>query len=244
MFTPESAAPPRRSSLIVVGTDAGRLDAARARADQVVWDLADVAPSRKDIAREQVVEALGSADHGDALVGVRVNPIGTIWAYRDVIDVVERAAEFLDGLVLPRVELPSQIAFVDTLLGMIEQRIDLAHHIDIEIEIATAAGLAGLDELALASERITALVLDEAGVLAALGVPAAARADDALASIRTRVLTVARAIGTDAVVAPPSDLAPDDLRATTSAAQALGVDGARTTDPPQVAALHSVFTRH
>jgi citrate lyase beta subunit len=53
---------------------------------------------------------------------------------------------------VPQVTSPSDIEFVDTLVGMVEQRIDLAHRIDIEAEIATAQGLALLDEIALASD--------------------------------------------------------------------------------------------
>jgi citrate lyase subunit beta/citryl-CoA lyase len=129
---------------------------------------------------------------------------------------------------------------------MIEQRIDLGHRIDIEAEIGTAQGLALLDEIALASDRLTALVLDEAGVLAALGADpgAVTEHDDVLAPVRMQVLGAARAVGLQAVVAPAVDN--DDIdayRAAVVRARAQGYDGARCTHPAQVAVANEVFTR-
>lgn len=207
--------------------------ASRFEADQVVFDLADLDPSRKDVARAGVIEALRSNDYGEALVGVRINPIDSMWAYRDVVDVVEQVGEFVDGVVVPRVSSPGDVEFVDTLVGMVEQRIDLAHRIDIEAEIATAQALALLDEIALASDRLEALVLDEAGALEALGAtvttdgsnPTTALAD-ALAHYGMRVLVAARAVGADAVIAPCTDDEDHDAFAgVVQTVRALGYNG-------------------
>jgi citrate lyase subunit beta/citryl-CoA lyase len=241
----QPAALPRRANLVVPGDYSTRVaGAGRFGAAQVVFDLADVDPSRKDVARAEVADALESNDYGDALVAVRVNPIDSMWAYRDIVDVVERAGEFLDGIVVPQVRSPSDIEFVDTLVSMIERRIDLGHRIDIQAEIATAQALALLDEIALASDRLDALVLDEAGVLSALGAGDGAMTtqDDVLASLRLQMLVTARAVGLDAVVAPAVD--GDDeaaYRATIGRAQALGYDGARCTHPTQVTLANEVF---
>jgi len=167
-----------------------------------------------------------------------------MWAYRDVVDVVERAGEFLDGIVVPRVMSPSDVEFVDTLVGMIERRIDLGHQIDIDAEIGTAQGLALLEEISLASDRVTALVLDEAGVLEALGAgdEAVTDHDDVLGPIRLQVLVAARAVGLQAVIAPAvDDDNKDAYRAALVRARAQGYDGARCTHPIQVALANEVF---
>ena len=237
----------RPSSRLVVPGDEPKQVAGAGRfgATHVVFDLADVDPSRKDVARAGIAEALQATDYGEALVAVRVNPIDSMWAYRDIVDVVERAGEFLDAIAVPRITSPSDVEFVDTLVGMIEQRIDLDHRIDIEAEIGTAQGLALLDEISLASDRLTTLVLDEAGVLEALGADddAVTAGDDMLGSIRLEVLVAARAVGLHAVVAPAVDDDKDDaFRAALVRARAQGYDGARCTHPVQVTLANEVFT--
>lgn len=241
----QPAASPRRANIVVPGdvpkqaAGAGRFGAA-----QIVFDLADVEPSRKDVARAGIAEALVSNDYGDALVAVRVNPIGAMWAYRDIVDIVEEAGEFLDGVVVPGVTSPADVEFVDTLVGMIEQRLDLGHRIDIDAEIATAQALALLEEITLVSDRLDALVLDEAAVLAALGAARGPTAehDAVLAPLRLRVLVAARAVGVQALVAPAVD--GDDteaFRSAASRAHALGYDGVRCTDPAQVTHVNKVY---
>lgn len=242
MVASEERQTPARQSTLVIAADLPERMAGAGRgprAAQVVFDLADLDPSRKDVAREAVISALEADDHGEALVAVRVNPIGTMWAYRDVVDVVERVGEFVDGIVVPRVTAPGDVEFVDTLLGMIEQRIDLAHRIDIDAEIAGAQALMLLDEIALASERLEALVLDEAAVVTALG--ATDDAGAALAAVRVRVLTVARAVGVEAVVAPAEPADDAAYRDAIASAAALGFDGARATHPGRVKAVNAVF---
>jgi len=234
-----------RPSALVTPADSGTMLRAAGRhgATGIVADLADLDPSRKDTARADVTNALEANDYGDALVAVRVNPIGSMWAYRDVVDVVERAGEFLDGIVVPRVMSPSDVEFVDTLVGMIERRIDLGHRIDIEAEIGTAQGLALLEEISLASDRLTALVLDEAGVLEALGAgdEAVTAGDDVLAPLRMQVLVAARAVGLQAVIAPAVDDDTDAYRAALVRARGQGYDGARCAHPVQVALANEVF---
>jgi citrate lyase subunit beta/citryl-CoA lyase len=232
------------SSLLVAGDEPKQVaGAGRFEAAQIVLDLADLDPSHKDIARAGITEALESNDYGAALVAVRVNPIDSMWAYRDIVDVVERAGEFIDGIVVPRVTTPGDIEFVDTLGGMIEQRIDLGHRIDIEAEIATAQGMALLDEIALASDRLDALVLDEAGVLAALGAEDGPMTDndEVLAPLRLQVLVTARAVGLHVVVAPAAGGDTATYRATIERARTLGYDGARCTHPVQVNLANEVF---
>lgn len=85
-----------------------------------------------------------------------------MWAYRDI---VERVGEFVDGIVVPQAGSPGDVERVDTLVGMIE----LDRRSDIHAAIATAQALALLDEIALASDRLDALVLDDAGLLAMVG---------------------------------------------------------------------------
>lgn len=251
-------APSRASSLVTAGDVTGQLrTAARTGARCVVLDLAGLPPDRRDTARAEVITALETVDYTESLVTVRVNPIATMWAYRDIVDVVERVGEFVDCIAVAETTSPGDIEFVDTLVGMIEQRIDLAHPIGIEAEIAGAAGLVLLDEVVVASDRLEAVVLDEAGVATALGAPdpQASGVTAALAPHRLAVLTAARAAGLEAVLDPVvergdgdgehgRDAAADTYRARIADARALGYDGARCTHPTQVKAATAVFGQH
>lgn len=250
-------APSRTSSLLTAGDATGQLrTAARTGASCVVLDLAGLPADRKDTARAEVIAALETVDYGESLVTVRVNPIATMWAYRDVVDVLERAGEFVDCVAVADIASPGDVEFVDTLAGMIEHRIDLAHPIGIEAEIAGAAGLVLLDEVVVASDRLEAVVLDEAGVATALGAPdpRAPGVVAALAPHRLAVLTAARAAGLEAVLDPVVERGDRDeergrdttadtgtYHARIADARTLGYDGARCSHPTQVKAATTVF---
>jgi citrate lyase beta subunit len=80
-----------------------------------------------------------------------------------VIDVVERSGERLDAIVLPKVTGPDHIVWLDLLLAQIEQDRGLPlGKIAIEAQIEDAAGLAAVDDIAAASDRLTALIFGPA----------------------------------------------------------------------------------
>lgn len=247
---PTDPPPTRTASLVTAGDATGQMrTAARSGATTVVLDLAGLPADRKDTARAAVITALETVDFGESLLAVRVNPLTTMWAYRDIVDVVEQVGEFVDCIAVADTTSPGDVEFVDTLVGMIEQRIDLAHPIGIEAEIADAAGLVLLDEIVVASDRLEAVVLDETGVATALGAPdpGASDAVQALSAHRVAVLTAARAAGLEAVLAPAihsGDRDDTSFRAWITDAWAIGYDGTRCTHPAQVTAAMAVFGRH
>ena len=74
------------------------------------------------------------------------------------------------SLVLPKVEGPGDLAFVDRLLGGVEARTGRVRRIGVQALIETAAGLAHVLETArMAGERLEALVLGYADLAASLG---------------------------------------------------------------------------
>ena len=65
--------------------------------DEVFIDLEDaVAPAEKEQSRAAAVQALRDGGWGTKIRAVRVNDVRTGWAYRDVVDIVEHAGEWLD----------------------------------------------------------------------------------------------------------------------------------------------------
>lgn len=235
----------RRSCLLVPADNPGQLKgASRLPADELILDLADVDRADKDTAREAIVETLSAHAYGEPVVSVRVNPIDSMWAYRDVVDVVERVGDFVDCITVPSVRSPSDVEFVDNLLRMIEERIDLAHAIGIEAQIDSAQGLTLVDEIAIAADRLEALVFDAAGMAASLGTAIAAGADaqDILHTVRMTLLVAARTAGLQAVDAYGTQIRGDAYRAAADRSRTLGYDGAWCRHPEQVAQANEIFS--
>jgi citrate lyase subunit beta / citryl-CoA lyase len=234
----------RRSCLLVPARDPGRLKGAgRFPADELVLDLAGLGRADKDTAREAIIETLSTQAYGEQIVSVRINPIDSMWAYRDVIDVVERVGDFVDCITIPGVRSPGDVEFVDKLLRMIEERIDLAHHIGIAAQIDNAQGLTLVDEVAIAADRLEALIFDAGGMAESLGSARTIDADDRgmLHAVRMTVLVAARTAGLQAVDVYGADVTGDAYRAAAEHSRLLGFDGAWCDHPDQVAQANEVF---
>jgi citrate lyase subunit beta / citryl-CoA lyase len=244
---------PRRTTLAVPGSSPRFLQKARGLpADEVFLDLEDaVAPAAKADARLQVTQAL-RADWGPTIRAVRVNDASTGWAYRDVVDIVEQAGEYLDAIVLPKVTGPRDIGWLDLLLSQVEQAAGLPPgKIAIEAQIEDAAGLAAVDEIAAASPRIESLVFGPADFMASLGMrsltvgaqPAAYAGGDAFHYAHMRILVAARAHGLQAIDGPFAaigDLA--GLQGSAASVAAIGYDGKWVIHPGQIDTVNAEFS--
>ena len=148
-----------RSELAVPASNPRFIDAAsRSDADVVFLDLEDaVAPSEKEQARKHVVEALHDIDWSGRTVSVRVNGLDTQYMYRDVVDVVERAGDKLDLIMIPKVGTASDVYAVDALVTGIESAKGFETRVGFELIIETALGMQNIAEIAVASPRIESL---------------------------------------------------------------------------------------
>jgi malyl-CoA/(S)-citramalyl-CoA lyase len=160
-----------RSELAVPGTNVGAMRKAPSLgADVVFLDLEDaVAPSDKETARGNVIEALLTLDWSACSVSVRVNGLDTHFCYRDIVDVVERAGSAIDTLLVPKVGSPSDVEFVATLLDQLEAAFELAP-IGIHVLIETALGMTNVESIARARpDRLEAMVFGVADYAASVG---------------------------------------------------------------------------
>ncbi len=244
----------RRSCLSVPGSSPRFLAKATGlNADQVLLDLEDsVAPDAKDDARAAVAAALQAGDWGGKVRAVRVNGATTRWAYRDVIDVAERAGPYLDTIVLPKVTGPDQVAWLDLTLGQVEQAAGLAAgRIGIEAQIEDARGLAAVEAIAGSSPRLEALVFGPADFMASLGMrsleigaqPPGYTGGDAFHYPHLRILVAARAHGLQAIDGPYAAIGDaDGLRQVATSAAALGYDGKWVIHPGQIEIVNAAFS--
>jgi citrate lyase subunit beta / citryl-CoA lyase len=244
----------RRTCLAVPGSSPRFVARAQELAvDEVFLDLEDaVAPAQKADARAAVVTALRTGDWGARIRAVRVNDVTTGWAYRDVIDVVEQAGEFLDVVVLPKVTGPADVRWLDLLLGQIEQAMGYpAGRIGIEAQIEDASGLAEVDQIAAASPRLEALVFGPADFMASLGMrsleigqqPTGYLGGDAFHYPHLRILVAARARGLQAIDGPYAAIRDGEgLRRNAASVAALGYDGKWVLHPGQVDIVNGEFS--
>jgi citrate lyase subunit beta / citryl-CoA lyase len=249
---PERTIRPRRSCLSVPGSSPKMLSKAPSLpADEVFMDLEDsVAPLAKEEARDSVVQALKEGDWTGKTVVVRVNGVYTKWCAGDVLHVVENAGQFLDCLMIPKVELASDITFVDNLLRMTEENLTLDKRVGLEVQIETATGLRNIHEISAASDRIETLVFGPADMSASLGLPTVTAGmpmpgypGDHWHHVLSTILIAARHAGVQAIDGPYlliKDL--DGFREMAERARALGYDGKWALHPGQIDVLNEVFT--
>ena len=242
---------PRRSCLSVPGSSPKMLGKAPSLpADEVFCDLEDsVAPNEKEAARANIIEALQGNDWGEKTVVVRINAVDTRWAYRDVIDVVEAAGEHLDCIMIPKVQSPGDVEFVDNLLRMIEETQGFEHRIGIEAQIENGPGLTLIDDIAHASDRLETLIFGPGDMAAAMGMPSLTVGEmideypgDYWHWIHMRILVAARTAGLQAIDGPYAKIRDlDGYREVARRTQILGYDGKWVLHPGQVDVANEVY---
>ena len=249
---PERVTRPRRSCLSVPGSSPKMLSKAPTLpADEVFMDLEDsVAPLAKEEARDTVVQALKEGDWNGKTVVVRVNGVYTKWCAHDVLHVVENAGQYLDCIMIPKVELATDVTFVDNLLRMVEENLSLENRIGLEVQIETATGIRNVHDIAAASDRTETLIFGPADMSASLGLPTVTAGlpmpgypGDHWHHALSTILVAARHAGVQAIDGPYlmiKDL--DGFRDMAHRARALGYDGKWALHPAQVDVLNEVFT--
>ena len=110
---PTPASRPNRCQLFGPGSRVALFEKmASSAADIINLDLEDsVAPSDKDSARENIIQATHDVDWGTKTLSVRINGLDTPYWYRDVVDLLESALFGADALVLdpPRRGLDARV---------------------------------------------------------------------------------------------------------------------------------------
>lgn len=150
------------------------------------------------------------------------------------------------SLVLPKVEGPGDLAFVDRLLGGVEARTGRVRRIGVQALIETAAGLAHVLETArMAGERLEALVLGYADLAASLGLAGDAQQRlDLWLPAQHAVLIAARSAGVQAVDGPHLGVGLDAGFTAAARARDLGFDGKWAIHPRQVDARQRPVHAH
>src|SRR6476469_6129315 len=135
--------------------------------DVILGNLEDAIPiDRKVAARQGLVEIAKHVDFGDTQLWTRVNSLDSPWVLDDLITLVTEIGDKLDVIMIPKVEGPEDIHYVDRLLAQLEAKAKLDKPLMIHAILETARGVANLEEIASASPRMQGICLGPADLAA------------------------------------------------------------------------------
>ena len=138
-----------------------------AQVDVLLGNLEDAIPvDRKEAARTGLVEVGRNAELGGAQLWTRVNALDSPWVLDDLTTLVGEVGDRLDVIMVPKVEGPEDIHYVDRLLAQLEARAGLDRPILVHALLETARGVANVEEICLASPRMQGLSLGPADLAA------------------------------------------------------------------------------
>jgi malyl-CoA/(S)-citramalyl-CoA lyase len=139
--------------------------------DILLANLEDGVPAAdKEAARAGLVEVAGSlaesSEPGHAQLWTRVNSLDSPWALDDLTAAVTEAGERLDVIMIPKVEGPEDIHYVDRLLAQLEAKAGLREPLLVHAILETARGVANVEAICTASPRMQGLSLGPADLAA------------------------------------------------------------------------------
>src|SRR3954466_15670127 len=145
----------------------GKLPDIAARADIVLGNLEDaIAVENKEAAREGLVRVGKELELGTTALWARVNALESPWVLDDITRLVTEIGDVLEVIMVPKVEGPEGIHYVDRLLAQLEAKAGLERPILVHALLETAQGVNRVQEIAAASPRMQGMSLGPADLAA------------------------------------------------------------------------------
>lgn len=138
--------------------------------DVLCGNLEDAIPVEdKGAAREGFIRAASDNTFGGTALWVRVNCLNSPWFLDDVEQIVRHVGNTLDAVMIPKVEGPWDVHFVDQYLALLEARYGVTKPILIHALLETAEGVKNVEQIAGASPRMHGMSLGPADLAASRG---------------------------------------------------------------------------
>ena len=135
--------------------------------DVVLGNLEDAIPiEAKEAAREGFIDMANDVDFGTTGLWTRINALNSPWALDDVVDIVSEVGHKLDVIMLPKVDGPWDIHYLDQLLAQLEAFHRIKKPILIHAILETALGVNNVEAIATASPRMHGMSLGPADLAA------------------------------------------------------------------------------
>ncbi|HEX3834937.1 MAG TPA: CoA ester lyase [Solirubrobacteraceae bacterium] len=135
--------------------------------DILLGNLEDAVPvDRKEAARAGLVRVGREIELGDTQLWTRVNSLESPWILEDLTTLVAEIGHKLDVIMIPKVEGPWDIHYVDRLLAQLEAKAGLERPILVHALLETGLGVVNVEEIAAASPRMQGMSLGPADLAA------------------------------------------------------------------------------
>jgi malyl-CoA/(S)-citramalyl-CoA lyase len=145
----------------------GKLPDLATKADVLLGNLEDaIAVDNKEAARAGLVRVGRELDLGETALWTRVNALESPWVLDDLTTLVSEIGDRLSVIMVPKVEGPWDIHYVDRLLAQLEARAGLERPILVHAILETALGVTNLEEIAQASPRMQGISFGPADLAA------------------------------------------------------------------------------
>ena len=138
-----------------------------AQVDVVLGNLEDaIAADAKDAARAGFITMARANDFGATSLWTRINALNSPWMLADVTEIVGQVGHKLDVVMVPKVDGPWDIHYLDQLLAQLEAKHAIKKPILIHAILETAEGVDNVAEIATASPRMHGISLGPADLAA------------------------------------------------------------------------------
>ena len=135
--------------------------------DVVLGNLEDAIPvEAKQTARRGFIDMAKAVDYSSTGLWTRINALNSPWALDDVTEIVGAVGNRLDVIMLPKVDGPWDIHYLDQLLAQLEARHAIKKPILIHAILETAQGVNNVEAIATASPRMHGMSLGPADLAA------------------------------------------------------------------------------
>jgi malyl-CoA/(S)-citramalyl-CoA lyase len=135
--------------------------------DVLLANLEDGVPATdKEAARAGLIDVAKSWSSKETQFWTRVNSLDSPWGLDDLVAAVTEAGDALDVIMIPKVEGPEDIHYVDRLLAQLEAKAGLSEPLMVHAILETARGVANVEEICAASPRMQGLSLGPADLAA------------------------------------------------------------------------------
>ena len=138
-----------------------------AKVDILLGNLEDaVASDKKLAARDGLVQVGKAVDFGQTQFWTRVNSLDSPWVLDDLIRLIGEIGDKLDVVMIPKVQGPWDIHYVDQILAQLEAKHGVKKPLMVHALLETASGVNHVEEIAAASPRMQGMSLGPADLAA------------------------------------------------------------------------------
>jgi malyl-CoA/(S)-citramalyl-CoA lyase len=131
--------------------------------DVLLANLEDAIPATdKEAARQGLIEVAKGNDFGNTSFWTRINSLDSPWVLDDLLTVIPQAGNKLDVIMVPKVEGPWDIHYIDRLLAQLEAK----HEIKKALQVHAILGVSNVEEICAASPRMQGISLGPADLAA------------------------------------------------------------------------------